>query len=150
MNETHTFLLVDDSDNDRFLTRIAFGKAGAPVLLQELSDGEEAIAYLNGDGVYCDRRAYPLPTVMLLDLKMPKRNGFDVLSWVRSKKAIKRLVIVVVTASVRSEDVNMSFDLGANAFVVKPSTMDELIAMIHSLGEWLKYNRLAPLTDDAE
>jgi CheY-like chemotaxis protein len=89
MNLRKTILLVDDSENDIDLMRMAFRKAEVNSPLQEVHNGEEAITYLKGEGIYSDREKYPLPSVMLLDLNMPMKNGFDVLSWVRTQPALK-------------------------------------------------------------
>src|SRR5579862_9754726 len=105
MNERQTILLVDDSENDIFLMRAAFKKAEFNSPLREVHNGEEAIAYLKGEGIYSDRNKYPSPSVVLLDLNMPMKNGFDVLSWVRTQQAFKRLSIIILTASMRPEDV---------------------------------------------
>ena len=145
MNKPQTILLVDDGESDRFLMRTAFKKAGFDIPLQEVPNGEEAIAYLQGAGPYGDRAAFPLPTVMLMDLNMPMKNGFDVLTWVRGEPGLKRLSIFVLTASMRTEDLERAFDLGANAFLVKPGTLDALTAMIRCLKDWMQINRFAPL-----
>ena len=139
-----TILLVDDSENDLLLMRFAFKKAEFDTQLQVVHNGEEAIAYLKGEGAYSDRSQYPPPAVMLLDLNMPMRNGFDVLAWARSQPAFKRLSIIVLTASMRTEDVERAFDLGADSFLVKPGTLDELIAMIRCLCDWLQHNHFPP------
>jgi CheY-like chemotaxis protein len=145
MNETQTILLVDDSENDLFLLRSAFKKVEFNSPLQEVHNGVEALAYLKGDGPYSDRNKFPFPAVVLLDLNMPMRNGFDVLSWVRTQAGLKRLSIIVLTASMRTEDVERAFDLGANSFLVKPATREELINMIRCLRDWLRYNHFPPL-----
>jgi CheY-like chemotaxis protein len=116
-------------------------------LLQTVSNGEAAIAYLKGDGSYADRSRFPLPTVMLLDLNMPRTNGFGVIRWVRSQPNLKRLSIIVLTASSRPEDVAQAFDLGANSYLVKPSAMSALITMICCLRDWLEYNQFPSLLD---
>lgn len=146
MNEKPTILLVDDSENDRFLMRAAFKMAKCDILLQEVHNGEEALAYLKGDGPYGDRNQYPLPSVMLLDLNMPKMNGFDVLGWVRAQPVLKHLPISILTASIRSDDMVRSYDLGANSFLVKPSNLDALTAMMRCLCDWIKINRFPPFT----
>jgi len=147
MNHNRTILLVDDSDNDLFLTRAAFKEVGFNVPLQEVRNGEEAIAYLKGDGVYSDRSQYPLPAVILLDLNMPLKNGFDVLRWVRTQPELKRISVIILSASMRSQDVDQAFDLGANSFLVKPGTINELVKMIRCLREWLQYNHFPPLNE---
>ena len=144
MNEGHTILLVDDSENDLILLRIAFKKADVTNPLQDVRNGEEAIAFLHGDGQYNDRNRFPLPAVVLLDLNMPRKNGFDVLSWRGTQPALKPLPIIILTASSRMEDVERAFDLGANCFLVKPATLEELIAMIRCLRDWLQYNHFPP------
>lgn len=145
MNEEQTILLVDDSENDLLLMRAAFKKAECKVALREVHNGVEAIAYLNGEGAYNDRDKFPLPTVMLLDLNMPMKNGFDVLSWVRAQPGLKRMSIIILTASMRDEDVEQAFDAGAHSFLVKPATMEQLATMIRSMCDWLQYNHFPPL-----
>src|SRR5438876_935368 len=105
MNEKQTILLVDDSENDLLLMRMTFKEAKFNNPLQEVHNGEEAIAYVKGEGPYSDRTKFPLPAVMLLDLNMPKKNGFDVLGWVRTQPAFERITIIILTASMRLEDV---------------------------------------------
>jgi CheY-like chemotaxis protein len=147
MNVKQTILLVDDSENDLFLMRAAFKKAEFNSPLQAVQNGEEAIAYLKGEGIYSDRNQYALPAVMLLDLNMPRKNGFEVLQWVRSQPVFKRLSVIILTASLRGEDVERAFDLGANAFLVKPATLDQLITMIRRLRDWLEINHFPPLNE---
>jgi Response regulators consisting of a CheY-like receiver domain and a winged-helix DNA-binding domain len=145
MSTPRSILLVDDSENDRLLMRAAFKKAGFDIPVQEARNGEEAIAYLQGAAPYSDRGRFPLPTVMLMDLNMPMKNGFDILAWVRNEPGLKRLSVIVLTASMRAEDVERAFDLGANAFLVKPGNLDALTAMICSLRDWLQINHFPPL-----
>ena len=147
MNESQTILLVDDSKNDIFMLRRAFKKAEFNTLLQEVHNGDQAIAYLAGEGIYGDRDQYPLPAVMLLDLNMPMKNGFDVLSWVRAQPVFKRLSIIIVSASLRPEDVERTFDLGASSYLVKPSSIDDLAAMVRSLRDWTRINHFPPLNE---
>jgi CheY-like chemotaxis protein len=145
MNTKQIILLVDDSENDLFLMRSAFKKAGFNNPLQEVHNGEEAIAYLKGEGRYSDRSQFPFPVVVLLDLNMPMKNGFDVLAWVRAQPALKRLSVIILTASLRTTDVERAFDLGANSYLVKPSSLDDLTNMIRALRDWLQINHFPPL-----
>src|SRR6266480_4246211 len=116
MTDQQTILVVDDSENDLILMEIAFRKAGFKAPLQVVHNGQEAIAYLAGEGQYSNRDQFPLPAVILLDLNMPMKNGFDVLAWLRSQPpALKRISTIILTASVRSEDVQRAFDLEANS-----------------------------------
>ena len=148
MNQIQTILLVDDSENDLMLMKIAFEDAGFSNPLQTVENGEQAIAYLKGENPYADRSMYPLPNVILLDLNMPKKSGFEVLAWIRTQPGLKRIPIVILTASVRMEDVEQAYDLGASSFLVKPASMHELIAMIHCLLEWFRYNRFPPVNEE--
>jgi CheY-like chemotaxis protein len=145
MNPTQTILLVDDSENDLDLMTIAFKKAEFNNPLQQVRNGEEAIAYLKGEGVYSDRNAHPMPAVMLLDLNMPMKNGFDVLEWVRTQPSLKRMTVIILSASTRIEDIERAFDLGANSFLVKPSALDQLVTMSSRLRDWLEINHFPPL-----
>ena len=147
MKDQQTILLVDDSENDLVLMRRAFKKAKCSSPLQEVRNGEQAIAYLKGDGPYGDRTKFPLPAVMLLDLNMPRGSGFDVLAWVRAQPMLKRLAIIILTASNRSEDVNRAFDLGATSFLVKPIDLEELAAMLRCLCDWAQFNLFPALHD---
>jgi len=148
VNDQQTILLVDDSESDLLLMRHAFKKGGFKHPLQEVHDGEEAIAYLNGESLFADRNKFPVPALILLDLNMPMKNGFDVLDWLRSQPpAIKRISTIVLTASQRPEDVQRAFDLGANSYLVKPGTFEDLIAMIRCLRDWLHYNHFPPLNE---
>jgi CheY-like chemotaxis protein len=147
MNDQQSILLVDDSENDLALMRAAFKMANYNIPLQEVRNGEEAIAYLKGEGPYQDRNSFPLPTVMLLDLNMPKQNGFDVLGWVRAQPVLKRLPIIILTASMRSGDLERAFDMGATSFLVKPTTLEALAAMMRCLCDWVQINHFPPLND---
>ena len=137
MNETQTILLVDDSENDILLLRIAFAAAGIINPLQEARNGDEAVAYLQGEKPFSNRKKFPLPAIMLLDLNMPTRSGFEVLEWVRAQPGLKRLTVIILTASLRAEDVDRAFDLGANAFLVKPSSIEGLTAIARCLHKWM-------------
>ena len=147
MTLQQTILLVDDSENDLLLMRIAFKKAEFENPIKEVYDGEQAIRYLQGEGDYAERTRFPLPFVMLLDLNMPGKNGFEVLKWVRAHSKFKALPIIILTASMRVEDVQMAFDFGANAFLVKPGAIEDLTAMIRCLRDWLGYNHFPPYNE---
>jgi len=137
MNEKQTILLVDDSENDICLVRIAFKNAQITNPIQESHNGDEAIAYLQGEPPFDDRSKFPLPALMLLDLNMPTRNGFEVLEWLRLQPGLKRITVIILTASLREEDVDRAFDLGANSFLVKPSSIERLTSISRSLREWI-------------
>jgi len=146
MSEKPTILLVDDNENDLFLMRRAFGKAAFEVPLQEVHNGVEALAYLTGAHPYSNRVHYPLPTVVLMDLNMPKGNGFDLLTQVRSQAGLRRLAIIVLTSSALPEDIERALDCGASAYLVKPSSFEALVAMTRCLRDWIEINHFPSLT----
>ena len=126
-------LLAEDEQNDVFLIKRAFQKAQLLNPIRVVSDGQEAISYLRGDGDYADRARFPLPTLVLLDLKMPRMGGFDVISWVRQQPGLKRLPLVVLTSSRDGPDINRAYELGANTYLVKPVEFDGLVEMMKNL-----------------
>lgn len=142
MNHPLNIIAVEDNLDDVFLLQQAFKKAGVSSSLQTVSDGVEALAYLKGEGVYNNRDKYPVPDLMLLDLNMPRLNGFEVLEWVRRESPCTRLVIHVLTTSSRAEDVQRAYDLRANSFVIKPTRMDELVAFVTALHQWHRFTAL--------
>jgi CheY-like chemotaxis protein len=149
MNERQTILVVDDCEDDLALMRDAFKEAKCSHPVQEVRNGEEAIDYLKGEGPYRDRSRFPLPIVMLLDLNMPKKNGYDVLTWVRAQPDLKRLVIYILTASMQNEDVERAFYLGATSYLAKPSNLATLAAMMQCLCDWIQINHFPPLHEAA-
>jgi len=135
-------LLAEDSENDVVMFRRAFQQAGFQNPIQVVGDGEEAIAYLKGEGKFANRAEYPLPTLMLLDLKMPRLNGFEVLEWLREQISLRSLVVVVLTTTERLQDINRAYRLGANSFLTKPLNTEEFRQMITSLYQyWMFFNR---------
>ena len=126
-------LLAEDEQNDVFLIKRAFQKAQLLNPVRVVSDGQEAISYLRGDGQYADRERFPLPTLVLLDLKMPRMGGFDVIAWVRQQPGLKRLPLVVLTSSKDRPDINRAYELGANTYLVKPVEFDGLVEMMKNL-----------------
>lgn len=137
----HTILLVEDTADDVTLMLRSFKKAGVTARVSVVTDGEAAIHYLAGEGEYADRQAYPLPALVLLDLKLPKRTGFEVIEWVREQEGLRRVPIVVLTSSAESQDVQRAYDLGASSYLVKPVSADQMQAMAATLDlYWLQIN----------
>jgi len=137
----YVVLLADDDPNDVFLLQRAFQKTNIANPLRVVRDGEEAMAYLSGQDQYADRQRHPLPVLLLLDLKMPRKSGFEVLRWLRQQAGLKRLPVVVLTSSNQSPDINKAFDLGANSYIVKPGGFDSLVEMVKNLNlYWLILN----------
>lgn len=116
----HTILLVEDDLNDIFLVKRAFKMAHIQNPLQVVTDGLEAMSYLRGDGKHADREAYPLPRLVVMDIKMPRKTGFEVLEWVKSDRRLRLLPVVIVSSSDNPADINRAYELGANAYMVKP------------------------------
>lgn len=145
-----TVLLADDDPNDIFLMRRAFKRSGSPHLLQVVPNGDEVINYLSGSGRYLDRSLYPFPSLVLLDVKMPRKNGLEVLEWMRSQPYIRRVPVVVLTSSRQPVDVNRAYELGANSYMVKPVTFDRLLEMVCTLNHyWLSLVQ-SPLNLDTD
>jgi CheY-like chemotaxis protein len=141
MTTEHTILLVEDNPKDVFLIQRALRKAESITPMQVVSDGDAAVQYLSGDLPYNDRTLYPLPAVVLLDLKLPRRSGAEVLMWIRQQPELKRLPVVVLTSSREYADINRIYDLGANAYIVKPVDFDQLVNIIKTLNlHWIRYN----------
>ena len=136
-------LLVEDDANDVLLIRRAFAKAAITNPVHNVEDGDAAVAYLAGEGSYADRDDHPLPAVVLLDLKLPRRSGLEVLAWARREEKLKRLPIVVLTSSRELADVNRAYELGANSYLVKPVEFQQLLDMVKVFdGYWRGLNEL--------
>lgn len=146
MNQTHnhTLLHVEDDPNDVLLLQRAFRKAGITLNIQSVSDGDKAVAYLSGAEGYGERDKFPLPSLVMLDLKMPRKSGLEVLQWIRGDGKIRRLPVVVFTSSRHDEDVNRAYDLGANSYLVKPVGFDSLVEVAKTIHQyWLVTNERA-------
>ena len=134
-------LLVEDDPNDMFLIRRAFKKVDLNQQLFGVWDGKQAISYLSGSDEFSNRELYPMPSILLLDLKLPRVSGLDVLAWLKSQETLKRLVVLVLTASGQSSDVARAYDLGANSYLVKPLASTQLDEMIRALNLfWCVFN----------
>lgn len=131
-------LHIDDDRNDSELFRAAAVQARAGFALQNVKDGDQALAYLNGLGDYADRARYPLPTLILLDLKMPRRTGMDVLNWIRSHPELKRVPVVVLSGSQLQDDIKHALKGGADSYLAKPLGFAELVTLVQELeATWL-------------
>lgn len=140
-------LLVEDDYNDVVLIRRAFARADLDVPIRVVHDSADAILYLQGKGAYADREEHPLPSLLLLDLKLPGDSGFEVLRWARERSGLKRLPIIVLTSSSADRDVNLAYDLGANSYVVKPLTFESLMDLVKAVDMyWVMLNEAPDLT----
>src|SRR3954468_6378149 len=120
MADTAVFLLVEDEQDDAVLIQRAFRRAKFLNPLQVVRSGEEAMLYLKGEGRYSNRAEFPLPALVLLDLRMHGVDGFELLAWIRSQENLRALRVVVLSGSDAMTDVNRAYHLGANSFLVKP------------------------------
>ena len=141
-------LQVEDEANEVFLLQHAFRQAGIANPVQVATDGQMAIDYLGGKGRFRDRATYPLPGLILLDLKLPRRSGREVLEWIRSQPNLNRIIVIVFTSAQYVGDVDLAYDLGANSFVIKPSDFSQYIELARLLkGWWLQHNQFPQVSD---
>lgn len=118
-------LLAEDEPNDVFLLKHAFEKASVENPLYTVSDGQEAIDYLSGTGKFSDRIQFPFPNLLILDLKMPRKTGLQVLQWLQNDQKLRNLPTIILSSSAHPDDVDKAYLLGANAFIVKPLSVQE-------------------------
>ena len=133
MEMNGVIMLVEDSEDDREMMRFAFRKAGVENPVCELHSGDEAIAYLSGHGQYVDRERWPLPCIIITDLKMPRMNGFDLLQWMRERPEFDPIPRIVDSTSSREDDRKRAGDLGACAYFQKPLQLDHLVELVRHL-----------------
>ena len=134
-------LIVEDNEVDLLFIRRAFSKARVLNPVFSIQSGEEAIAYFKGEGRFANRAEYPLPSLVLLDLKLPGISGFEVLKWIRQQPGLKSLRVVVLTGSSAIKDINLAYQLGANSFLVKQMDFESFAQVAGAIaGYWLWMN----------
>jgi CheY-like chemotaxis protein len=144
MSSEPLLLFAEDDENDALLFSLALRKAGVLNPVAHVIDGEDAINYLSGAGKYADRLQHPLPCVLVTDLKMPKRSGFDVLAWIQNYLAAGSLPVIVLSASEQELDKKRALDLGAQAYWAKPTEFEDLVHLARELHDtWLAPHSLA-------
>ena len=149
MKQIYCLLVAEDDANDVFFLKRAFEQAEIQNPLHFVHDGQEAIDYLSGVGAFSDRTQYPLPSLLILDLKMPRKTGMEVLKWLDEQPELRRLPVVVFTSSAHQKDVERAYQLGANAFVVKPSSVGRRIELAKVMkGFWLDFNEPSLLSTE--
>ena len=142
MSDQAVILLVEDREDDIVLIRKSFKRAQLNNPVQVVRDGEDAIAYLAGEGKFSNRAEYPLPWLILLDLKMPRVDGFEVLRWIRKQTGLQSTIVIVLTSSDAIRDVNRAYQFGANSFMVKPSDFENAVVLSKLIQQyWLMHNR---------
>lgn len=136
-----TIMLVEDEATDSLLVRRAFEKAGVENPIQTLSNGDTALTYLEGIGEYRDRMKYPLPIFILLDLKLPGMPGLQLLKWIRTRRELRLIPVVVLTNSADELDVKSAYEAGANSYLLKPTDRSEVSRIIGVIQNyWLEHN----------
>lgn len=149
MNRKRLILLVEDSDDDAMLFDRVVSKADLGIEMRRVHNGQEGIDYLLGAGQFSDRKRFPLPHVIMLDLKMPICDGFDFLNWKRNQPSLACVPTIVMTSSKFDGDVRRSYELGAHSFTMKVNTNDSLSDRVNALRRWWFENAiLVPPAED--
>ncbi|MEY4938347.1 MAG: hypothetical protein RIQ93_82 [Verrucomicrobiota bacterium] len=142
MSAAPVILQVEDREEDVYLLKRALQRAEVQADVRSVADGQEAVDYMGGVGRYADRQQHPLPYLVLLDLKLPYKTGFDVLAWIRAQPTVRTLVVIVLSSSIDEGDMEKAYQLGANAFLVKPSDLHTLVEMCRAMKLfWLTFNQ---------
>jgi len=144
MRNKDTILVAEDSEGDAFVLQRAFKNADIDAELRFLEDGQDAVDYLAGKGPFGDRKVNPMPKLLLLDLRMPRLSGFDVLERIKSDPSLRRLPVAVFSSSNVDKDVDRAYDLGANSYIVKPGSLGGYTEFIETLHRyWNEINRIS-------
>ena len=145
MTHLSPILYVEDEEHDVFFLKRALDAVGVKHRLEVAHDGDAAIEYLSGVGDFSDRVRYPLPCLLILDLKMPHRTELEVLEWLRQESPLSHLAVIMFSSSAHQQDIERAYELGANSFVVKPSGVKEREQFARGIKEyWLRFNELSP------
>src|SRR6478609_2616690 len=146
MEPTDLVLVAEDNPDDALLLRRAIDRAGIRARIKIVGDGEEMLLYLQGLGAYADRSANPMPALMILDIKMPRKTGLEVLEWLDGNPEFAVVPTVVLSASGVERDIREAYNLGANTYFVKPSTFEELIDTMRMIQKyWDRAQTLRPI-----
>jgi CheY-like chemotaxis protein len=137
-----TVLHVDDDPNDTALLQVACAKADVDFEIHNVGDGDQVMDYLAGTGKYADRARYRLPGLVLLDLKMPRVEGLEVLKWIRSNATLRDLQVIVLSGSELQDDIRKAYAVGANSYLVKPPSFNSLISLVREIDASLPSARL--------
>ena len=150
MHRQCTILIVDDDENDIFFVKRAFTEINVHCAFHMLKNGQEVVDYLSGHGEHADRDKYPLPMMILMDLKMPIMDGFQVLAWLRNRAGLKVIPTIVFSSSDVPADITRAYELGANSFMTKSVTYDGLLLKLQTLNQyWLEHCK-HPQVGDAD
>jgi CheY-like chemotaxis protein len=134
-------LFIEDDPNDALLLLRSLKRVCGEIPVQRVSHGAEAVAYLQGDGAYSDRGTYPLPSMLIMDLKMPVMGGLEVLTWLRNHPTFSALPVIVLSGSARQNDIQQARDLRVETYIVKPFDLEDWRQIARQVGErWLGAN----------
>lgn len=133
MDSKSLILIAEDTEEDGLMLCMALKRAGLQNPTHVCTDGEDLTAYLKGAGPYTDREKYPLPRMLLLDLKMPRMNGFEVLRWIKKNPECSVTPTIILSSSTLPSDVEEGYRLGANAYLAKPALLGDLQDVLHQL-----------------
>jgi CheY-like chemotaxis protein len=149
MNSTLTILVAEDDANDVFLLKRAFTRLGG-ANVQIVANGEEAINYICGSGIYSDRGDFPFPDCLILDLRMPKKGGLEVLEWLHVNPECHVIPTIIYTSSQQPEDIKRAYQLGANTYFVKPNDFDILAKRLEIIFTYWEFAEKPPKPRGAE
>ncbi|HEY0565651.1 MAG TPA: response regulator [Terriglobales bacterium] len=144
MPDAPVLLLVEDDPSDARLIQRALTKVQVGARVVHVSDGDEAVSYLAGENGFTDKQEFPDPFLVLLDVKLPRRSGLEVLRWIRAQESnLASTPVVMFTSSNQTADINTAYMLGANSYLVKPDTSDQLVSMMHVVKTyWFRHNTM--------
>jgi CheY-like chemotaxis protein len=151
MNElSNTILLVEDNEDDVFAFQRALKKARVANPVQIAVDGQQAVDFLAGTGEFTDRARYPLPFLVFLDLKLPYRDGFEVLAWIKEQPHLRPVSVVILTGSDETRDHQKAYLLGARSYLVKPPSAEEIAQLLESMrSSWSRFGENGPVITHA-
>lgn len=136
-------LVAEDSKDDAFLLERALRQTGVAINATFVTDGQEAVNYVEGLGEFSDRQRYPVPAVIMLDLKMPRLDGFDVLEWLKSQPDHRRTPVIIFSSSDNRGDIDRAYNLGASCYLTKPAATGEMPDLVRVLDAyWRRYVKL--------
>ena len=145
-SQPFTILHVEDDPNDVLLVNRAIKKVNSSMVVRSVGDGDQALAYLSGANGYANREEHPVPHLILLDLKMPRKSGLEVLAWIRQQASLKRMVVIIFTSSKHDHDINRAYELGANSYLVKPVGFEALQETMKQVDQyWARINQAPTL-----
>ncbi|WP_414526356.1 response regulator [Nodularia chucula] len=133
---TITILMADDDEDDGVLVREALAESQLPIDLHIVNNGEELLDYLHNRGLYTDQSQAPRPGLILLDLNMPKKSGWEVLQDIKTDPKLRSIPVIVLSSSDDQQDIHHSYDLGANSFITKPVSFIALVEIIKNIGKY--------------